>query len=460
MNGLQDSGEPGLAGVTVRLTDCQGDGVTQAVTDASGVFLFTGVDPGLYSLRFEAPAGFAFTVRGSVPGNGLDSDAGPAGTTACFWLGSGLTDATRDAGLHRDTGLVSHWCFDEGAGAMTRDRVGERHAVLVHGPLWTAGHEGGALSFDGVEAYVRAGSADPATNDLTIAAWVLWRGPNSGPQIIVAKRDAWSPTDMRWELSLSQAGRVVFGSADSLARFGCTLPTGTWVHVAAVLAGDSAAFYVNGAKAANGSAALGAGTRARLTIGGTGEQRERGSFNGTIDDLQIYNRALTAVEIAALCPGAAGSSPLYTAAGSGPLAASPVAAEWDDTDGDSLPDRWERAHFAEVGTAATPEADADHDGLPNLHEYVAGTDPRDPLSYPCLFIVELEGRPAVRFDAQPAAGLGYEGRTRCYRLEETADLVRGDWEPVAELPVVSATGQTVTWPADPNHLYRTRIWLE
>jgi protocatechuate 3,4-dioxygenase beta subunit len=105
-NGLADSGEPGIAGVTVGLLNESGVAVGSTTTDATGHYQFPGLVPGYYSLVFTAPAGYAFTT----PCNGdsaYDSDAVPdemnpaIGRSNTVTLTAGEYDPYRNAGLYR-----------------------------------------------------------------------------------------------------------------------------------------------------------------------------------------------------------------------------------------------------------------------------------------------------------------------------------------------------------------------
>ena len=107
-NGLQDSGEAGLAGVTVDLLA----GATVAdssVTDANGNYLFSGLTPGDYQVQFFAPTGFAFTNANVGGDDAIDSDAEPTtGITQTVSLAAGENNLSLDAGLraHRTN---HHW---------------------------------------------------------------------------------------------------------------------------------------------------------------------------------------------------------------------------------------------------------------------------------------------------------------------------------------------------------------
>ena len=101
-NGRQDTGEPGISGVTVQLFHVA-DGALWATTttDVNGFYSFPGLIDGQYTIHFSAPAGYVFTTPNQGDDLG-DSDADPAtGFTAPITLGVGVTDNSVDAGLYR-----------------------------------------------------------------------------------------------------------------------------------------------------------------------------------------------------------------------------------------------------------------------------------------------------------------------------------------------------------------------
>ena len=73
-NGIQDSGEPGIPGVTVQLLDSGNKVVASTTTDSSGKYSFT-VQPGDYNVKFTAPAGYVFTAKNQGTDISNDSDA-------------------------------------------------------------------------------------------------------------------------------------------------------------------------------------------------------------------------------------------------------------------------------------------------------------------------------------------------------------------------------------------------
>jgi hypothetical protein len=98
-NGIQDSGEAGLGGVTVNLLDSTGATVATTVTSAAGAYNFSDVPPGDYRIQFVAPSGAAFSPQDQGANDGLDSDADATGLTSLFTLSAGQNDISRDAGL-------------------------------------------------------------------------------------------------------------------------------------------------------------------------------------------------------------------------------------------------------------------------------------------------------------------------------------------------------------------------
>ncbi|MGD0539648.1 MAG: SdrD B-like domain-containing protein, partial [Verrucomicrobiota bacterium] len=114
-NGIQDAGEPGIQGVTVKLFKCGDKQATAtpaaiATTDASGKYSFLNLMPGSYFIVFVNPDGnkySGFTTRsapGSTPAN--DSNAYADGHTDCVTLAPGATDSTIDAGLIPKRGIT------------------------------------------------------------------------------------------------------------------------------------------------------------------------------------------------------------------------------------------------------------------------------------------------------------------------------------------------------------------
>jgi len=206
-------------------------------------------------------------------------------------------------------GLIGHWKLDEGSGTTARDSSGKNNnGRLVGGPTWVAGKIGQALSFDGVDDYVEVphnAALIPTTGKATVSVWINAKrhtGPGGSQwQGILAKGGA----PRLYNLYTEASGVLHFSTGPSGAYIGPLstgqVPLNEWVHVAVVVDGKDL-FYLNGEPAGEGGqgATVPAGGSATLTIGQTGESN---FFLGMIDDVRLYDRALTAEQIKGLFGG-------------------------------------------------------------------------------------------------------------------------------------------------------------
>ncbi len=133
-----------------------------------------------------------------------------------------------------------------------------------------------------------------------------------------------------------------------------------------------------------------------------------------------------------------------------------------DDDDDGMPDEWEDDVFIH-GTAAGPHEDDDDDGLTNLQEYIAGTNPTDADDTFVLDVALSNGQVRVRFIGIDTVNrIGYTGLSRYYMLSESTNLL-GAWMPIdgytrlpgRNLPIV----YTNAIPAG-SRAYRVGVWLE
>ncbi|MBM4432133.1 MAG: PKD domain-containing protein, partial [Chloroflexi bacterium] len=106
-DGIQDAGEHGVDGVTVRLYCCGCQQPSATTTTKNGYYSFYELEPGAYSLGFVLPSGYAFTLADQGSNDSLDSDADPSsGRTPCVTLGEDERNATLDAGLRNALGIA------------------------------------------------------------------------------------------------------------------------------------------------------------------------------------------------------------------------------------------------------------------------------------------------------------------------------------------------------------------
>ena len=131
-------------------------------------------------------------------------------------------------------------------------------------------------------------------------------------------------------------------------------------------------------------------------------------------------------------------------------------------DNNGLPDDWEIQYFGDNNQ--DPSGDPDRDGRTTAEEFTAGTHPNDPDDVLLLEIetglVPLE----VVFQARAASGVGYEGRTRFYTLQQSADIGASEaWQDVPGFTRVQASGQRINHQPDGENgprFFRIIVTLE
>jgi hypothetical protein len=197
------------------------------------------------------------------------------------------------------SGLVAAYGFNQGSGVQATDASGQGNTGTISSATWTtAGKFGGALSFNGTSSWVTVADAAALhlTTGMTIEAWV---NPDSGAawRSVVLKEDAGGLAYALYSSNnASRPAGYVHTNIDVGLNGTSAVPLNTWTHLAVTYDGATLRMFVNGVQASSlavaGSVAVTSGT---LRIGGNSVWGEY--FKGVIDEVRIYNRALTAAEI-------------------------------------------------------------------------------------------------------------------------------------------------------------------
>ncbi len=261
-------------------------------------------------------------------------------------------------------GLVAYYPFNGNA----NDESGNGNHGAVHGAVLTEDRSGSVNSaylFDGQNDYIRVedNALLQITGDLSLNVWV--KADVAGQAANIVRKGNWSS----YGLGLGDYKNFPFyghyyeeGSGLSEAIiYDTPLAPERWYNLTVVRNSrtNTMTMYIDGVQVAEEfyteePLATSSSGCNFFSIGALCDTKA--FFDGVIDDIRIYNRALSESEIQQLYSGQCNSV--------------------EDTDEDELPDDWETTHFGNLDQDGT--SDYDDDGLTNLEEYKLGTDPTKP----------------------------------------------------------------------------------
>lgn len=153
------------------------------------------------------------------------------------------------------------------------------------------------------------------------------------------------------------------------------------------------------------------------------------------------------VHLAAVTPvGSAITCTATDANGNTSSFSGPIPATTTDTDGDGVPDNWTNLHFGhltgQMGDHSRADDDADGDGMTNLQEFLAGTDPKDGAS---ALRVTSVARNGGDFTFTFTSTIG-----KTYRVEASDDLASSSWQILVDQLFAAGASVTIADPADPT----------
>jgi len=201
-----------------------------------------------------------------------------------------------DSAVYSSEGLFAHWKLDDGTGNTATDSAGSNNGALIGNPTWTAGPIDGALSFDGVDDYVVAAPVAPLASDtFSVQAWI--RTDESAGLIIpfLTQNRVSDSGGFYFYIYNDKPDVYVYGSSGSArANSPEALNTNQWYRVAATNDGSNLKLYVDGRLKDSDSSTGLMGVNENANIGY--DPVTSTYYTGLIDDVRIYNRAMSESE--------------------------------------------------------------------------------------------------------------------------------------------------------------------
>ena len=245
--------------------------------------------------KVSGPAWLVVAADGTLSGTPAVGDVGVNAFTV---------RVTDDAGASSDVTLNitvqpfqlrAQYAFEGTA----NDTVGSLNGTAAGSPVYGSGRLGQALTFDGVDDVVTL-PADVANHrDITVAAFVYWNGGGNNQRVF----DFGNGTGQYLFLTPNSGSGLRFaiknGGGEQQLNSASALPTGRWVHVAVTISGDTGTLYVDGAAVATNTAMTINPDDFRPAINFLGDSQWSADplLNGKLDDVRIYNYALTAADV-------------------------------------------------------------------------------------------------------------------------------------------------------------------
>lgn len=196
---------------------------------------------------------------------------------------------------------IGLWLFDEGKGDVASDSSGNKNnGKLMNDPKWVDGKIGKALDFDGAQNHVIVPNSDTLnpTDAITLAAWIYPRGFTANGNGILTKEVQYilglnwpqGANAQKLNLWLNIGGWILFADGE--------VKKDSWNHVAVTYDGSTKKLYIDGKMISKVDQKGKINTSANnilIAQGNIGVGQQ--AFNGIIDELAIFNVALTESEI-------------------------------------------------------------------------------------------------------------------------------------------------------------------
>lgn len=320
--------------------------------------------------------------------------------TFTYTISDGENSSTARVSVNVAFADGTYWFpFNQVSGFSTLEAGGASTATLrgfaSESASWVSGRFNRGLTFDGIDDYLTIDGFDGVlgNNPRSISAWIKTTATTTGDKPIVAWGN--NTAGNKWTFLMNAAGRLRLEATQGWVIGTRLLNDGQWHHVAATFANDgspSAAdikLYVDGSpETISGSqgVTINTTTSGNVKIGSDVQNR---FWKGELDEIRVYNRALTAAEVLALA---------------------------QSTDTSTL--AWQRRYFG--NEPVDWSLDDDGDGQSRFQEYAFGTQPHLSDAAPVSLVVpeETNGQLRATFPRRRAGT-----HQLAYHIETSTDLV-------------------------------------
>jgi hypothetical protein len=225
---------------------------------------------------------------------GTTGTGGSGGSTGSGGTGSG-GGTTADI----TTGLAAQWKFTDGSGALASDSSGKGNTATLFNPTWWTSNYGMTCWFSGSSSYgmVKESPSLEMTSQLTVAFWLRpSQNSNTDPRVISKLYD--------WDVKLNGSSRYPqFSAGGQYAVLNYALPLITWHHVVFTFSNGAVNGYVDGVQVPFSANTFTATSLPNLAYGlylATYDSSLSNPYIGSLDDVRLYSRALSAADVATL----------------------------------------------------------------------------------------------------------------------------------------------------------------
>ncbi len=210
-----------------------------------------------------------------------------------------------------NNGLIAFWLFNEGSGNIVNDISGNSKIGTIHNSGWILdGRLGVSISFDGIDDYIEADQQLITGYPFSISTWVRASPIGTLDYVIFSLTDKnIEHTQYGIYVGSNEAGRVVIRannkgveSSSSDSPISTRVDNNNWYHIVAIYeSATQRRLYVNNVLILTSTVSITYDTNVnRWSIGRWGDSTPKSYFKGAIDEVRVYNRALTNTEISTL----------------------------------------------------------------------------------------------------------------------------------------------------------------